>query len=317
MSKRPQIVPALVVALQAFPRAAAACAEHASGAIKHPPPAPLANLLHWSRDPLVTAGLAVSAGTYAFGAWRLWRHAGHGHGLRIWQVASFAAGWLTLVVALLSPLDALSDVFFSAHMTQHEVLMLVSAPLIVLGWPWLALLWALPSEPRRRALGWTAAPEVRRVWRACTHPAVALVVHGGVLWVWHVPVLFEAALRDEFVHGVQHATFFFSAALFFWAVIHGRYGRLGYGASAFFVFLTALHSGMLGALLTIAHGLLYPSHAARTERWNGCALEDQQLAGLIMWVPAAVALLVVGLGLFAAWLGEAERRSALENKRAT
>jgi putative membrane protein len=317
------LVFALVLVLQLHAKLALACADHASGDATQ---ALLASsqAQRWSYDPWVIATLAASAASYAFGLRRLWRHAGRGHGIRPWYALAFVAGWLSLIAALLSPLDALSDVLFSAHMTQHELLMLLAAPLLVLGRPWLALLWALPALPRKRVLAVVLAPRARPVWRVASHPALVLVLHGAALWLWHVPVLFQAALESEAVHAVQHASFFFTAALFFWALIDGRYGRAGYGASVFFVFLTALHSGVLGALLTVAPGLWYPIHAARTSFWQICALGDQQLAGLIMWVPAGVALLVVGLALFAGWLREAERRSdraqrsrtlALERKR--
>ncbi len=298
-----------VLALHAWAGVALACADHAQGNAAHTLLAsPQAQ--RWSHDPFMITVLALSAVSYSFGLRRLWRHAGPGHGIRRWHALAFAFGWLTLVLALLSPLDAVSDVLFSAHMTQHELLMLLAAPLLVLGRPWLALLWTLPSAPRKRALSVTLSPRARRIWRVASHPALVLVVHGVVLWLWHLPALFQAALQSELVHGVQHATFFFTAALFFWALFDGRFGRAGYGASVFFVFLTALHSGVLGALLTVAPGLWYPIHAARTSFWNICALADQQLAGLIMWVPAGAALLVIGLALFAAWLRESERRTA-------
>jgi putative membrane protein len=116
------------------------------------------------------------------------------------------------------------------------------------------------------------------------------------------------------VHAVQHAGFFFTAALFFWSLLHGRYGRVGYGASACFVFLTAAHTGLLGALLTVAGSLWYPIQQERGLPYGICALEDQQLAGLIMWVPAGAILVIIGLALFAAWLGESERRARLAER---
>lgn len=286
---------------------ARACAEHGDTGDTRALLA--ATEAHWSPDPWVMAGMLVSAACYGFGLKRLWQHAGRAHGLRWGHVLAFALGWSAVAFALLSPLDPLSDVLFSAHMTQHELLMLLAAPLMVLARPWLALLWAMPARGRVRSLELVGRPRVRRAWRAASHPALALGVHGLTLWLWHVPALFAAALESEAVHALQHATFFFTAALFFWALFDGRYGRAGYGASAVFVFLTALHSGVLGALLTVASGLWYPIHAARTDLWGLCALADQQLAGLIMWIPAGAALLVIALALFAAWLRESERRA--------
>jgi putative membrane protein len=264
----------------------------------------------WSWDPFVILGLALSAALYASGLRRLWRRAGVDQGIRRWEAACFAAGWLFLLVALVSPLDALGGILFSAHMAQHEVLMLLAAPLTVLGRPLLVFLWALPPPARERVGRWTQRPAVAAVWRAVTGPLTVWVVHGAALWIWHLPALYQATLESELVHAVQHLSFFGSAALFWWALIHGRYGRMGYGVSVLYVFTTAVHSGVLGALLTFAPRLWYPIYEERTSRWGLSALEDQQLAGLLMWVPAGVVFILLGLALFAAWLGEAERRVA-------
>jgi putative membrane protein len=251
---------------------------------------------------------ALAVGVFTIGAVRLRSRPLGRTALPAWRVAAYVAGWLTLLVALASPLDALSDVLFAAHMTQHELLMLVAAPLFVLARPLAPLLWALPREVRLRLATRVHAPRARLFWRLATGAVAVWILHGLALWVWHVPALFEAALADERVHAVQHACFFWTAVLFWWAVVHGRYGRLGYGLAIVFVFTTGLHSGILGALLTWSQRVWYPTYAVRAPAWGLPGLEDQQLAGLIMWVPAGVVFLVVGLALFAAWLGESERR---------
>jgi putative membrane protein len=264
----------------------------------------------WTWDPLVLSLLALSATLYVLGIRRLWNRAGAGNGVRVWQAWAFAAGWLSLFVALVSPLDALGDTLFSAHMAQHEVLMLIAAPLMVLGRPLVVFLWALPPAWRERVGGWTRERWVSSGWRAVTGPFVVSVIHGIAVWVWHIPRLYEATLDDDLVHALQHASFFGTAALFWWALVHGRYGRFGYGVAVLYVFLTGTHSGVLGALLTFAPSLWYPIYEARTSQWGLSALEDQQLAGLLMWVPAGAVFVLLGLALFAAWLGEAERRVA-------
>lgn len=267
-------------------------------------------------DVAVTAALVASSALYATGVARLWRHAGRGHGIRPGHAVAFGLGMLSLYVSLLSPLDALSDVLFSAHMGQHEILILISAPLFVIGRPGIAALWALPARVRERATGAIGWSPVRRAWRAITGPVVVLVAHAVALWIWHVPRLFEGALEHEAVHALQHLSFFLTALLFWWALVQGRYGRSGYGAAVLFVFITGLHSGTLGALITFAGSLWYPIYDARTRAAGGDPLADQQLAGLLMWIPAGVLLMVVGLALFSAWLGEARRRSArLEGAR--
>jgi putative membrane protein len=137
------------------------------------------------------------------------------------------------------------------------------------------------------------------------------VLHGLALWGWHLPALYQAALGSVVIHATEHICFLATACLFWWALIHGRYGRLGYGIAVVFVFVTAVHSEVLGALLTFAPRVWYPLYAARSSAAGLDPLEDQQLAGLIMWIPFGVIFLIVGLALFAAWLGEAERRVAL------
>jgi putative membrane protein len=226
---------------------------------------------------------------------------------RSWQVLAFLGGWISAVIALLSPLDRLSDILFSAHMAQHEILMLVAAPLLVLGKPLVVMLWAFGAGTRARIGAFVRRPVVAGTWERITGPLFVLILHAVVLWVWHVPVLFEAALDDEAVHVFQHLGFFVTAALFWWALIHGRYGRVGYGVGVAYVFATAMHAQILGALLTFGRRVWYPTHAART---GAAALDDQQLAGVVMWVPFGVIFVLIGLALFAAWLGEAERRVA-------
>jgi cytochrome c oxidase assembly factor CtaG len=196
-------------------------------------------------------------------------------------------------------------------MTQHEILMLVAAPLLVLGRPLVVLLWSLPADARQRVGKLVTGDGVAMAWRVTTAPLTTLLVHGLAVWVWHVPRLFDAALESEPIHALQHLCFFVSAALFWWAIIHGRYGRAGYGVSVLFVFATALHQSVLGALLTLGRVVWYPLAAARARETGFDPLQDQQLAGLLMWVPSGVLFTLLGLALFSAWLGDSERRAGL------
>jgi cytochrome c oxidase assembly factor CtaG len=265
----------------------------------------------WTFEPVTIALLVVSGLLYGVGVRRLWTHAGARRGLAPWRVVSFAAGLAAIALALLSPLDWLAAQVFSAHMVQHEVLMLVAAPLLVFGQPFVAWLWALPRSWREPAGRSVQRRPFARAWRAITTPAAVFAIQFAALWVWHAPRLYQAAVNDYGVHAAQHLSFLFSAALFWWAMIHGRFGRLRYGASVAFVFLTALHSSALGALLTFAPAVLYPVYDAPAVAWHVDPLADQQLAGLLMWVPSGLLFIGFGLGLFAAWLGESERRAAL------
>lgn len=260
----------------------------------------------WSFEPLVVVALLASAALFVTGAIRLWRKSGTGHGIRYWEAVAFAAGWISLFIALVSPLHAWGRVLFSAHMTQHEVLMLVAAPLFVLGRPLIAFTWAIPVRWSRRAgviakTGW-----LNGAWRFLTIPFVAWLVHAIALWTWHIPKLFDAVLKYETVHTLQHFSFFASALLFWWALIHGRQGVMGYGAAVLYVFTTSLHSGLLGAVITFSRSVWFPSYLGLTESWGLTPLEDQQLGGLIMWIPASLVYIFSGLALFAGWLRESE-----------
>jgi putative membrane protein len=260
-------------------------------------------------DIVVALALLCSLAAYAAGVVRLWRASGVGHGVTRADALRFAGGWLALAIALASPLHALGQVLFSAHMGQHEILMLVAAPLLVLGRPGIAYVWAMPAPVRRRWQGVVHLPRARRAWQTLTIPAVAWSLQAIALWTWHVPALFEATLHSELAHAAQHASFLLSAVLFWWALVHRGRGATGYGVAILALFSTSLHSGLLGALLTFATTLWYPSYAATAPAWGLSPLEDQQLGGLLMWVPAGLLYLGAALALFAGWLREAERAS--------
>jgi len=257
---------------------------------------------------MLAASLAVFAMVYAAGIIRLWRHAGWGRGIRMFDVVAFSAGWLTLVVALSPPLDELSDQSQMAHMIQHELLMVIAAPLIAISLPLVATLWAMPSAVRRSAINAVSTRPVARMWARLTSPASVFLLYGAALWMWHMPALYDAALEHEPVHAVQHLCFFGTATLFWWGIAHGRYGRVGYGAGVVYVFATAVHSGVLGALITFSPNVWYPPYVA-SHHSGADALEDQQLAGLLMWIPAGITFVAGGLILFAAWLRESDKHT--------
>jgi putative membrane protein len=267
----------------------------------------------WTFEPLVLVSLTVSAALYSLGVAKLWRSAGVGKGISRTQVGCFVGGWLALVAALVSPIDALSDQLLSVHMVQHELLMIVAAPLMAASSSFVAIAWVLRIRLRATRFGGQAS---RPLLYLATAPAFVWLLHGVALWVWHLPSLYDAALENEWVHLAQHLCFFISACLFWWGMLHGRYGRLGYGAAVIYVFATTLHSGVLGALMTMSGSLWYPFYEPTTIAWGLTPLEDQQLAGLIMWVPSSVIFLAVGLAFLAAWIRESERRVRILQTRA-
>jgi putative membrane protein len=262
-------------------------------------------------ESVVLVWLIAFGAVYTGGVIRLWRVAGRGRGISRVQAAAFAAGWLTLVLALYGPVDVLSDSLFSAHMVQHELLMVVAAPLIAASSPIVAATWLFRRSRLRAVPPYGSAGHVVRFFRGLyTEPAFVWLLHAFALWVWHLPILFQLAMGHESIHIVQHFCFFATACLFWWGMAHGRYGRLGYGAAFLYIFATAVHSGVLGALMTFSPSIWYPVYAKTTAAWGFTPLEDQQVAGLIMWVPASAIFLVVGLAFLAAWIRESARRVA-------
>jgi cytochrome c oxidase assembly factor CtaG len=261
----------------------------------------------WTFEPLPVLGLVVSAGLYGRGLARL-RRTARRRGVRGWEAACFAIGWLVLALALVSPLHAWGGALFSAHMGQHELLMTVAAPLLVLGRPLVAMLWALPLARRRAIGGLGRAPVVRGPWRVLTAAPVAAALHTAGILLWHLPPLYTRAVLLPWVHALQHATFLVTALLFWWALLHGRQARLRYGAAVLYLFGLAVATAGLGALLFVSERPWLDVYAGRTAAWGLTPLEDQQLAGLLMWMPGGAAYLVAAVALLGAWLRESEWR---------
>ena len=262
----------------------------------------------WSVEPATIVLLSLSAACFARGTGCVWRAAGVGRGVRRPNVWSFAAGWSILALSLLSPLHALGGVLFSAHMAQHELLMTVAAPLLVLGRPLIPFVWALPVSWRRTSGAWVNAPIVSVTWRALTRPVTAFFIHAVAIWVWHVPALYDRAVTSESMHALQHASFFTTALLFWWVVLKANASREGTAISIALLFATVLHTGALGAVLTLTSRLLYPVYGATTAGWGLTPLADQQLGGIIMWVPGGLPYVAAALMLFVRLLGESDQR---------
>jgi putative membrane protein len=251
--------------------------------------------------------LILAAWIYFRGVRSLWSQAATGRGIRGWQAIAYAGGWMFLVVALITPLDVLGKRSFAAHMVQHEVLMLLAAPLLVLGRPLAPYLWAMPIG-WRRSLGSIAKTNwFSAGWRTLTHPLSAWALHAVILWIWHAPALFQAALQDEVVHTLQHFSFLLSALVFWWALFNSRNA---YGAAVLYLFTTAVHTSVLGALLTFSRSVWYPVYDPPP--FGLTALEDQQLGGLIMWVPGGMVYVIAALSLFGIWLARSTRAAAWE-----
>mgnify|MGYP000974786984 CR=1 FL=1 len=196
----------------------------------------------WTADPTILIPLYLVALTFLIGNNRLWRRAGLNRGISTWQVACFWLGWTTLALALLSPLHWLSERLLSAHMIEHELIMAVAAPLLVLSKPLPIFVWALPHR-WRAAVSLPVIASVGRPFRWLTLPAVATVLHALTIWLWHAPPLFNAALSFEWIHIAQHVSFVIAALCFWWSALDGPHASGGTAALHLFATMLALKAG--------------------------------------------------------------------------
>jgi putative membrane protein len=264
----------------------------------------------WSLEPGVIVLIAAGVLLYARGWRRMVRRAGDLTGQLKVRTWAFAAGMLALAIALLSPVDGLAGSLFWVHMLQHNLLMLVVAPLLVLAYPLPQVLLGLPAGARRAlGRGWGRSGWLRAAWRLISSMPVAWFLQAVLLWGWHAPPFYQASIENEWVHALQHFSFLGSALLFWWVVLHTFAARAAYrGAGILYLFTTAMHTGLLGALLTFSPRLWYPIYAGRAEAWGLTALADQQLAGTIMWVPGGLVYLAAALWMMKNWLDAMELR---------
>lgn len=267
---------------------------------------PRADLLEspWNSDPVIAFNLTFIASLYLFGVHAL-RSRSSQRALGAPQVLAFALGIAALAAALLSPLDRWSAELLSAHMIQHMIVMNLAAPLLLLGAPARVLRRGLPpylraAVNRRLQKAWRALPRGSLWCRG--HRWGAWLVYALALWLWHLPVLYQAALRSGPIHDLQHLTLF-AAAMLFWHVVLDRRPASRFMA-IWILFTTSLHATMLGALMTLAPRVWYTDYISRTSAWSLTALEDQQLAGLIMWMPACTAYAIAAAALIYFWLNE-------------
>jgi cytochrome c oxidase assembly factor CtaG len=249
---------------------------------------------HWNLDPMILIALLLPLYLYQRGTatYRIAR----------WRTGMFVAGMGTLAVALLSPLDSISHALFSGHMTQHLLLILVAAPLLVLSQPLAPILRGLP-------IGWGKGlggkfHRILPLESQLTHPLTALILHLAALWVWHLPGLYSAALDNPLIHALEHNTFFITALLF-WTSLRRT---SDYGGRLLSAFSLMMGSGLLGALLTFSRSPWYNDHIQTLGAWGLTPLSDQQLAGVVMWIPMGTVYVVTAALLLAAWLQSVERR---------
>jgi cytochrome c oxidase assembly factor CtaG len=273
--------------------------DAAPAALGHVGATPLDQVLaHWTPSQGLLAAACVSVLLYLRGWWALQRRCPRR--LPRWRLWAFLAGTASLLVALVSPLDALADALLSAHMAQHLLLMMVAPPLLWLGAPLAPWLRALPDALRRRGVARLVAwRPLRALARGVARPAFCLVTFFVVTWLWHLPALYEWALRDERVHDAEHLCFLAAGLLFWWPVVSPWPAR---GAGRHWValpylLLAMLENTLFSALFTFSDRLLYPSYAAGPHPFGLAPLADQALAGAVMWVPGSLAMLLPAVAI--------------------
>ena len=263
----------------------------------------------WSVDPGLLLPIAAVAWFYLRGL-RRWDQRSRTHPW--WRSVLFYTGIAVYLLAMESPIDRLGAHHFSMHMLQHELVMLYAVPLILLGAPTTPLLRGIPGWLRRGVV----RPLAGRAWgrfiyRVLTHPATAIFVMAVVLFLWHLaPGWWEASLADQRVHDLQHVSFSLAAALFWWNVIDPKplHSRIPYLPRVLYVFGGMIPKHVLAAMITFAPEPLYPSYLATYRVLPIDPASDQQLAGLLMWVPSQALTLSVMAVMFFMWLGREERR---------
>jgi putative membrane protein len=258
----------------------------------------------WNLHPLPVVALLLGGWAYRRGM--------AGRRLRrpeAWRARCFAGALVATALALVSPLDALSGRLASAHMVQHVLLVLVAAPLLVLGAPSAVLLHASPPGLRRMAGGWHRRHRriTKRLGELNT-PTTVWLLHVATLWFWHAAAPYDAAVANQPLHVLEHVSFVVTGFLFWRVVIGARPERhVSEGFGVLLVFAMAMQSVFLSALLTFASTPWYSSYRTTTTAWGFDALADQRLAGAIMWVPAGVVYLAAALALLTAWMRSSER----------
>jgi putative membrane protein len=247
-------------------------------------------------------------GIYFLGLARLWRRAGLGHGVPAWRAACFIVGIIILALALSNPMDELADRAFSMHMVQHMLLIKIIAPLLLLGEFTSVFLWAVGNKAAHRlGAGWKRSRWAGTLWQRLTHPWTAWILFTLCLWIWHIPTFYQIALKNELIHDVEHLMFLGTSLLFWWYLLQkGSDHRTRYGMVVLYLFAALMQESALGALLTFSSASWYSSYASAA-LWGLSPLVNQQLAGVIMWLPGGIFFMLLIVLYFGQWLQAIEK----------
>jgi len=241
--------------------------------------------------------LLVTGAIYARG----WRILARRAPLRFGEgrLAAFLGGLGVIAFALASPLDTLAGRRLSAHMTQHQLLMMLAPPLLWLGAPVAPMLLGLPRAIRLAVAAGLASRVGRTTADVIAHPAFGWVSFAVAFWAWHTPRLYELALRSHAWHHLEHACFFATAMVFWRPVILAWPARSPWPRWTMipYLLLADLQNTVLAAILTFADRVIYPAYATIPGAGAVSALDDQSVAGVIMWVPGSLVFLFAAVWL--------------------
>ena len=246
----------------------------------------------WSLHPSVLIGTGLLGALYFYGIGPLRRRLGLGPPASPWQVASFCAALLVLLLSLNGPVHDLSDYYlFSVHMLQHLVLTLLFPPLLLMGIP----SWLLQPLVRR--------PGVLAVARLLTRPWLAALLFSVSIAAWHLSPFYDLMMRNHEVHIATHLMFMVTATVMWWPVMSPlpELPPLRPGIGMLYLFLVGIPMQVVGALITFADEVLYPWYVAAPRTWGLSPLDDQQLGGLLMWVPGNLWMFAAIGVLFFQW----------------
>ncbi len=260
-------------------------------------------LTAWDWEPTIVIGAALVAGLYLYAIGPLRKRCAF-QAARKGQIFAFLLGAGLMVLALVSPLDELGDTYlFSAHMVQHLVLTIVGPPLLLIGTPE----WFFRPIARNKMLFAIA--------RCLTYPAVAFVLFNADFFIWHAPALYNVTLANQNIHIVEHLTFIFFGLLNWWLIFSPSKDlpRLSIGGQILYLFLSGMPVVLLGAGLTFASPL-YAPYIAAPRVWGISAATDQQLGGLIMWVPGNIIIIIIMSALFLRWMQKKEKEQAAQER---
>lgn len=257
--------------------------------------------MNWNFQPSILLGITFLLGGYLAAIGPLRTNFPDARPVSNGRVVSFFIGALCIVAALVSPIDDIGDHYlFSVHMTQHLLLTLAAPPLLLLGTPdWLA-----------RPL--LALPLVLRLGRYLTRAAPALLLFNFVFVAYHVPALYEMSLQNESLHIAIHILLMITATVTWMPVLSPlqELPRLSYPFQILYLFLAAIPPTILAALITFATDVLYPTYASAPRVFGIPAIDDQQIAGLVMWIPGTTVYLTALSLVFFKWFGGAQTHEA-------